>query len=116
MIAEILDYPGPFGSQEEQDECRRLVEELTVPEQEMLAQTSFAYWYRSMTQPQQECSALEDEARKRTAMKEARRHFVGEGRDFTKALESLRNSCRYREVRTHTKELSTRVHWSGFGN
>ena len=102
-ISEILEYPGPFRDDEEQEECRRLVEELSPEEQETAARTSYAYWRSSTSSPS------DAEVRIRSAMKEARRHLVGEDGDFDKALENLKNTCRFRQVRMRARHCSERL-------
>ena len=89
-LSKILDYPGSFESDDDQSACSRLVESLTPSEQELAACVSYAYW---------SSDRKTEDVRKRTAMKEAKRHYLGEGRDFDKALERLRQTCSFREVR-----------------
>ena len=94
LITEILNYRGNYRDEEEEALCRRMVEELTPEEQELAARTSYVYWLVSTTK---ENGGPSEELRKRSAMKEARRHLVG--RTYEKAMNSLRNTCKFREVR-----------------
>ena len=95
VVAEILEHPGHYADDEEEEACRRLVDDLTPEQQEIAARTSYAYWVASATSHAERPS---DQVKRQTAMKEARRHYVGEDRVYNKALESLRKSCHYREV------------------
>ena len=70
-----------------------MVEELTPEQQEVAARTSYAYWAASVSE-----NRPSEQIRIRMAMREARRHLVGEDADYNKALESLRNTCQFREV------------------
>jgi hypothetical protein len=103
VIEEILAYPGPFRDHEEEEECRRMVNELTLEEQEIAARVSYAYWLVSTTKEHNDCPS--EELRIRSAMKAARRTFVGEGGNYKKALEQLRNSCKFRQVRAQQQQL-----------
>lgn len=71
-----------------------MVDELTKEEQEIAARTSYAYWFASELK---QAGCPSDEVRLKMAMREARRHLVGEG-DFDKALAALRASCAYRKA------------------
>jgi len=91
-----------------------MVEELTEEEQEAAARTSYAYWLRSTTTAAAAATAAEsaepssDPAadprddpscpsdRFRMAMREARRHYVGENRDYDKASHNFKRTVRFR--------------------
>ena len=96
LANEVLQSEGPWvasSSDEQKTICRRLVEDLTQDEQETAARTSYAYWVVSSSN---ECPS--EETRIEMAMREARRHLVGEGGQEDKALLSLRSACRFRKV------------------
>jgi hypothetical protein len=72
------------------------VEELTPEHAECAANASYAYW---LYQSQKNLCQLDesDEAlQMRFAMKEARRHFIGEDRHFDNALGKLKKAMEYR--------------------
>ncbi len=94
LISQILNYAGPYTNEEEEHVCQRMVESLTVEEQEIAARTSYTYW---LVSSREGCPS--EEARKRTAMKEARRHLVGEGGSYGKAIQRLKETCAFRKVR-----------------
>lgn len=76
-----------------------MVEELSEEEQDLAACTSYAYWFCK----QYYCEGLAsppEELRLRMAMREARRHLVGESHDETNALDRLRSCLQYRKVRS----------------
>lgn len=79
-----------------------VVEELTEEEQNFAARTSYAYWAWEQNQTPDGSSmdaGEKNEVRIRMAMREARRHFVGQGADYDSAVERLKNSVQWREVR-----------------
>jgi hypothetical protein len=91
-----------------------VVEELTEEEQEVAARTSYAYWaWQQLRTPlAQDCPAAaddaavsvssdddKDETRIRMAMREARRHFVGQAGDYDSALERFKKTLQWRKVR-----------------
>ena len=92
LVSEILDHPGPFQDEEEKATCRKMVEELSPKEQEIIARTSYVYWWATVVNGVHPS----EELRIRTAMKEARRHL--EKRSYERAMESLRASVQYRQV------------------
>lgn len=71
-----------------------MVNELTKEEQEIAARTSYAYWVASESK---HAGCPSDDIRVKMAMREARRHLVGE-RCFDKGLAALRASCEFRKV------------------
>jgi CRAL/TRIO domain len=92
---------------------QRLVDSLTPEQAEAAANTSYVYWlhHRRQTQcdEQPESSSSNDdgnndgsnnsnngELRIKFAMKEARRHYVGEKRNFDMALEALTETMNFR--------------------
>jgi hypothetical protein len=95
---------------------QRLVSELTPAQMEAAARTSYAYWlsitrkYQVATEePSSSSCRLDDDdhadsvvvqqettPRMNSAMREAWRHYVGEHRNYDKALDSLREACDFR--------------------
>lgn len=73
---------------------QKMVNELTNEEQETAARTSYAYWTASELKQNGPPS---DNVRIRMAMREARRHLVGEG-SYDKGLAALRACCEFRKV------------------
>jgi len=71
-----------------------MVSELTEEEQEITARTSYAYWTASELK---QAGCPSEDIRMRMAMREARRHLVGEG-NYDKGLVALRACCAYRKV------------------
>jgi hypothetical protein len=97
LVNEVLQSEGPWiASSSDETICRHLVEDLTQEEQEIAARTSYAYWVASSLKDKHACPS--DETRTRMAMREARRHLVGEGGQEDKALLSLRAACSLRKV------------------
>ena len=92
-FAKILETPGVYADDEEKAICRRLVEALPDDLVDYAANTSYAYWYLA-SQPD---SCPSEETKIRTAMREARRHFVYMGNDYDKAYNNLCFSCQYRK-------------------
>lgn len=92
LIKEILDYQGPYENDEESI-CRRMVEELTLEEQETAACTSYAYLLSSKVNQDN----LSENTRKRSAMKEARRVLIDHKHKYDAALENLKFICKYRK-------------------
>jgi hypothetical protein len=72
-----------------------LLKELNEEELTEAANTSYAYWYVAS----KAIERLPHTARMDAAMKEIRRHFVGEETNYDSALESLREALNYRKVR-----------------
>lgn len=71
-----------------------MVNELTEQEQEIAARTSYAYWAASELKL---AGCPSKDIRTRMAMREARRHLVGEG-SYDKGLIALRECCAFRIV------------------
>lgn len=71
-----------------------MVNELTKEEQELAARTSYAYWVASELK---QAGCPSEDIRIRMAMREARRHLVGE-QYYDKGLVALRECCAYRKV------------------
>jgi hypothetical protein len=71
-----------------------MVNELTEHEQEIAARTSYAYWVASELKL---AGLPSNDVRTRMAMREARRHLVGE-RSYDKGLAALRECCAFRKV------------------
>lgn len=116
-VQEILKDAGPFAN-EEGELCRvcraapaarhscnhyspplslqKMVQELTVEEQQSAARTSYAYWAWEHLEEDKESV---DEMRFSRAMHEARRHLVGQGNDYDKALTFFKKTVEWRIVR-----------------
>jgi hypothetical protein len=89
---------------------QRLVDELTPAQLEAAARTSYAYWLLTRREYQAgsgkdrleesesyACLDADDETHRiKSAMREAWRHYLGEHRNYQKALESLREACDFR--------------------
>jgi hypothetical protein len=89
--------------------------ELTAEERETAARTSYAYWLAATAATAQKQPNLDDnrtegdgsddqegkqeEIRARMAMREARRHLVGEFGNYQSALANLRRTCQFRKER-----------------
>lgn len=90
---------------------RMVVEELTEEEQELAANTSYAYWasVQLSRQPVKECPSassvstelVDNDTRIWMAMREARRHFVGEGGHYENAVRRFKNALQWRKVRAY---------------
>jgi hypothetical protein len=90
LVLRILTLP--WQDETHASACETLIGELTEHELEVAARTSYVYWVAVTTYP----TLITSDIRKRSAMKEARRHFVGEGLDHDKALLSLRETLDFR--------------------
>lgn len=66
---------------------------LSQDELECLAKSSYAYWLVSKLSP----NKLPDGAQKHAVMKEIRRHYIGEGRDETKAIHVIKEAIDLRK-------------------
>jgi len=130
----ILAEKGPFENEDDETACRELVEELSPDEEEAAAQTSFAYF--EATQLRQDLQFLstedndDDEGKNDTtkldktqlqqqfAMREARRHYIGEDRNAERALHSLREALSLRsELRVNlVRFIPLAAHEEAFDN
>lgn len=96
---QILNEPAPFADSPEggdncddEDACARLLTEFSNAEAEELASVSYAYWIvRSNA-----TDRLPANAQRTSALKEIRRHYVGEGRKSISALAAIREALEYR--------------------
>lgn len=95
QVVAILRENGPFRNEEDSVACLKLVEELTLDEQETAARSSYVYWLATYQENYLE-SFDRSELRTRFAMREARRHYVGEGRSEVKARVSLNEAISLR--------------------
>jgi hypothetical protein len=95
IFLEILQaQPCCYASEEERETCRRLVEEeLSEEEKDITAKTSYAYWY-VVTKTKER---LAESVRTEMAMKEARRHLVGEAGNYETALDAIRKAIKFRK-------------------
>lgn len=91
---EILNEPPPFdGSSEKEDReaCERLLAEFTADEVEQLAIVSYAYWIVYLKANDR----LPAGSRQNSALKEIRRHYVGEQRKYERTLAVIREAIEY---------------------
>jgi len=95
LVRRILNVPPPFQDETDARACELLVEELSDDELNVAAQTSYVFWVASIMYP----DLVTAEIRHRAAMKEARRHYIGEGKDYAKALLSLQTTIDFRRER-----------------
>jgi hypothetical protein len=95
QLTRILNSSGPFSDEAQKDVCKKMVNELTEHEQEIAARTSYAYWVASELKL---AGLPSNDVRTRMAMREARRHLVGE-RSYDKGLAALRECCAFRKER-----------------
>jgi hypothetical protein len=100
LVSEILEFQGNYRDAKEKAMCQRMVEALSPEEEEIAARTSYTYWMRATT----DGGCPSKETRKRMAMKEARRHLVGEDGKYENAMDSLRETCRFRKVRSSLRK------------
>lgn len=100
LFLQILNEPPPFadspegGDYDDEDACERLLTEFNNAEAEELACVSYAYWtVRSNAKDR-----LPANAQRTSALKEIRRHYVGEGRNSNSALAVIREALEYRQT------------------
>jgi GrpB-like predicted nucleotidyltransferase (UPF0157 family) len=108
VLVECVKSPGFFQDDNERGSCRQLVDQLRTTNTndgeelfQIAAQTSYAYWYLSTVAASSSSNnepLVNDEDMLLSAMKEARRHYASVNGDMDKALDSLTDSCRYRNV------------------
>jgi len=107
-IISILAEKGPFESEEDETACRELIEELTPEQLETAAKSSHAYWLTTVhndilidngeSESDDPPSSLNGtKIKDQFAMREARRHYIGENRNFDNALKSLQEAISYRD-------------------
>mmetsp|Transcript_15828 Transcript_15828/g.43790 ORF Transcript_15828/g.43790 Transcript_15828/m.43790 type:complete len:317 (+) Transcript_15828:146-1096(+) len=92
---QILKQPPLFEGPWKDDDkecCERLLSEFDDAEVEELASVSYAYWIVSSTAKER----LPADSKHNAALKEIRRHYVGEYRDCVKALIVIREAMEYR--------------------
>jgi len=77
---------------------QRLISGLNEKDLETAAHSSYAFWWYVTTQPnpEQTCESDVQELRFAAAQREARRHYVGNHREYDKALSSLRKAIELR--------------------
>lgn len=91
---QILNEPVSFADSPDEDACERLLKEFNEDEADEIASVSYAYWIlRSKAK-----ESLPVDARKTSALKEIRRHYVGEGRKYDNALAAIRGALDYRRT------------------
>jgi len=95
VFLQILKEPAPFaGSTEDEEACESLLSEFNNAEVEEIACVSYAYWNVRMNAK----AKLPSDAQKISALKEIRRHYVGEGRIYESALAAVREALEYRRA------------------
>jgi len=120
---EILHTPGPYANAEEEAACLKMIQELSEEDQEVAARTSYAYWAYTVgkgTENNEFCSQRNKvnekqhagmeftngnitishvhlQMRQRMAMREARRHLVGEGGKYENGLITLQKTIEFRK-------------------
>jgi hypothetical protein len=90
----ILDAHVSHSLGENEDMSRRLIDSLTVEEQEVAARSSYAYWIAATRSEK----PLPTQVRERAAMREACRHLNGSGH-FEFALKCLKKTVAFRTSR-----------------
>lgn len=96
VFLQILKESVPFADPPEEDEeaCESLLKEFSDAEADEIACVSYAYWMvRSNAK-----SKLPTDAQRLSALKEIRRHYVGEGRIYSSALAAIREALEYRRT------------------
>ena len=93
---EILNTPVPYkdSTKGDEDECERLLKEFSEAEVDEIASVSYAYWIVSKNARDQ----LPADARRISALKEIRRQYIGEGKDFAHTLTAIREALEYRRL------------------
>ena len=114
MMSPPLDPMPTLKSEIAATAARMVVEELTMEEQIVAARTSYAYWAweQYQTQVPADCPEVTkananlfspeseaNEMRIRMAMREAKRHFVGQSGDYASSLERFKHTVHWRKVR-----------------
>lgn len=98
---EILETPVPYGDispASDATACEQLLEEFSDAEAEQLANTgSYAYWAVAKNPRWRSQLQQSGNARRLAALREIRRHYVGEGRNPTKSLAAIREALDYRQ-------------------
>lgn len=97
---EILNEPPSFDDNDDEstntnsDEnaCEGLLNEFTDDEKIELANVSYAFWIVNLKANEK----LPVDGQRNSALKEIRRHYVGENRNHTKTLSALKESMNYR--------------------
>jgi len=94
---QVLNEPVPFSSSskdDDEDACERLLKEFSPSETEEIASVSYAYW---MVRKNANIR-LPADSQRISALKEIRRHYVGEGRNFASALAAIHGALEYRRT------------------
>jgi len=94
VFLEALAQPPPYQEDGDKAACEIILNDLSAEELAQAAESSYAFWFVSSKAP----SKLPQDAQKVAALKEIRRHFVGEGRIAEKALAALREAMEMRET------------------
>jgi hypothetical protein len=100
VLQKILSCQPHFESDEQERQCKVLLESLSIEDQEIAACTSYAYWYSSRKHKE-----ISTDIRSMVALKEVRRHFVGEGENFESATQSLIETLAFRKVWKFTRSI-----------
>mmetsp|Transcript_3684 Transcript_3684/g.8027 ORF Transcript_3684/g.8027 Transcript_3684/m.8027 type:complete len:317 (+) Transcript_3684:28-978(+) len=91
---EIINDLGPLAgcSKDDKDACESLLEKFGEVETDEIANVSYAYWIVSSKAKEK----LPVDAQRNSALKEIRRHYVGEGRNCMNTLAAIRKALEYR--------------------
>ena len=92
---QILKEPPQFeGSltNDDKDSCKRLLQEFDDIETEEIANVSYAYWFVNLKAKER----LSADAQFNSALKEIRRHYVGESKNYKNTLKAIRETLQYR--------------------
>jgi hypothetical protein len=88
----ILNDPPPFNDPNDKTSCESILRSFSKTEVEEIANTSYVYWIVSTKIPEK----LPQTAKENSALKEIRRHYVGEGRNATKAAVAIAAALKHR--------------------
>mmetsp|Transcript_19082 Transcript_19082/g.47431 ORF Transcript_19082/g.47431 Transcript_19082/m.47431 type:complete len:319 (-) Transcript_19082:3261-4217(-) len=96
VFLQIVREPVPYtdSAEEDEDACERLLKEFGDAEVDEIACVSYAYWIVRSNMEE----SLPDNSKRLSALKEIRRHYVGEGRSYSTALAAIREALEYRRA------------------
>mmetsp|Transcript_13468 Transcript_13468/g.28302 ORF Transcript_13468/g.28302 Transcript_13468/m.28302 type:complete len:354 (-) Transcript_13468:689-1750(-) len=92
---QILEEPPRFEDSpttDDKDSCERLLKEFNEIETEEIANISYAYWIVNLKAKER----LPADAQFNSALKEIRRHYVGESKNYKNTLKAIREALQYR--------------------
>jgi hypothetical protein len=93
---EILEHPPIFETIQDQQTCEEILNEEFINNEESyneLANVTYAYWIVST----KAADELPANARKLSALKEIRRHYIGEGRNKSNTISAIQMASLYRK-------------------